>query len=143
MGAESYLPQSPLPLPLPDPQVSPDTPQPVRPVHLVVVRTRPGDPSSPGEVVTRYWHPGRRTWQEQTFESVELALRLFVEEHGWELRQQQALEGARREELIFAAATGELDLPSAREVLLEEVGLTPEDAEAMLDRVDEGEETEP
>jgi hypothetical protein len=37
----------------------------------------------------------------------------------------------------------DLDQPSARELLLEEVGLTPEDAEAMLDRVDEAERPEP
>ena len=38
---------------------------------------------------------------------------------------------------IFAARPEDLDRPSARELLQEEVGLTPEDAEAMLERVDE------
>ena len=45
------------------------------------------------------------------------------------------------EELIFAARVEDLDQPSARELLQEEVGLTPEDAEAMLERVDEAEGT--
>ena len=64
-------------------------------------------------------------------------MHLFVEENGWELRQQQPLDRPRAEELIFAARPEDLDQPSARELLLEEVGLTAEDAEAMLERVDE------
>jgi hypothetical protein len=140
VGAESYLPESPVPLPVPDPQASAETPRSGHRIHLVVVRIRPGDPSSAGEIVTRYWHPARRAWQEQTFESREHALRLFVEEYGWELRQQQLLGRPRREELIFAAR---MEGPSARELLLEEVGLSPEDTEAMLGRVDEVERSEP
>ena len=58
-------------------------------------------------------------------------------ENGWELRQQQQLDRAGAEELIFAARPDDLDQPSARELLQEEVGLTPEDADAMLERVDE------
>ena len=137
MGAESYLPESAVPLPVPDPRASRTMPPSGHRTHLVVVRTRPADPASPGELVTRYWHPGRRAWQEQTFESLEHAMHLFVEENGWELRQQQPLDQARAEELIFAARPEDLDRPSARELLQEEVGLTPEDAEAMLERVDE------
>ena len=137
MGAESYLPESAVPLPVPDPRASLTRPSSGDRTHLVVVVTRPADPESPGELVTRYWHPGRRAWQEQTFESLEHAMHLFVEENGWELRQQQPLDRARAEELIFAARPEDLDRPSARELLQEEVGLTPEDAEAMLDRVDE------
>ena len=137
MGAEPYLPESPVPLPVPDPRASAAMPPSGLPIHLVVVRTRPGDPASAGELVTRYWHPGRRAWQEHTFESLEHAMHLFVEENGWELRQQQPLDRARAEELIFAARPEDLDQPSARELLQEEVGLTAEDAEAMLERVDE------
>jgi hypothetical protein len=137
VGAESYLPESPVPLPLPDPRASAAIPPSGPRTHLVVVRTRPGDSASAGELVTRYWHPGRRAWQEQTFESLEHALHLFVEENGWELRQQQPLDRARVEELIFAARPEDLDRPSARELLQEEVGLTAEDADAMLERVDE------
>jgi hypothetical protein len=109
-------------------------------MHLVVVRTRASDPTSAGELVTRYWHPGRHAWQDQTFESLEHAMHLFVEENGWELRQQQALDRPLAEELIFAARPEELDQPSARELLEEEVGLSREDAEAMLERVDESAE---
>jgi hypothetical protein len=68
---------------------------------------------------------------------MEHAMHLFVEENGWVLRQQQLLDKAGREELIFAVRLDELDQPSARDLLLDEVGLTPEDAEALLDRVDE------
>ncbi|HKU62042.1 MAG TPA: hypothetical protein VJQ44_12540 [Gemmatimonadales bacterium] len=137
MGAEPYVPESPVPLPVPEAQVAGAATERGHRMHLVVVRTRPGDVSSASEIVTRYWHPGRHVWLEQTFESLEHAMHLFVEEHGWELRQQQPLDRPRCEELIFAARPQDLDQPSARELLLEEVGLTPEDAEAMLDRVDE------
>jgi hypothetical protein len=143
VGADSYLPESTVPLPVPDPQPSAVTPESGRRFHLVVVRTRPADPSSAGEIVARHWHPGRRAWQEQTFESPEHAMHLFVEENGWELRQQQPLDRPGCEELIFAAGVEDLDQPSARELLLEEVGLTPEDAEAMLERVDEAEGADP
>jgi hypothetical protein len=137
LGAESFLPDSPVPVPGPDPLGTAGTPSEGR-VHLVVVRTRPAAAGpSAGEIVARYWHPRRRAWQEQTFESMEHAMHLYLEENGWELRQQQLLERAGAEELIFAARLEELDQPSARELLLEEVGLTPEDAEALLDRVDE------
>jgi hypothetical protein len=140
VAAESYLPESPVPLPVPEAQPSAAIPRPGAPMHLVVVRTRAVDTTSAGELVTRYWHPGRRAWQEQTFESLEHAMHLFVEENGWELRQQQALDRPLAEELIFAARLEELDQPSARELLQEEVGLSPEDAEAMLERVDESAE---
>ena len=94
MGAESYLPESPVPLPVPDPRASLTRPPSGHRTHLVVVRTRPAAPASSGELVTRYWHPGRRAWQEQTFESLEHAMHLFVEENGWVLRQQQLLDRA-------------------------------------------------
>jgi hypothetical protein len=140
LGTESFFSESPVPLPVPDPLDSSAAEPPAGDTHLVVVRTRLSTDStaaSPGEIVTRYWHPRRRAWQEQTFESLEHAMHLFVEENGWVLRQQQLLDRAGAEELIFAVRLGELDQPSARDLLLEEVGLTPEDAEAMLDRVDE------
>jgi hypothetical protein len=140
VGTESFLPEPSAPVPLPDPVASPAALPPADDTHLVVVRTRASAHSaaaSAAEIVTRYWHPRRRAWQEQTFESLEHAMHLFVEENGWILRQQQRLDRAGAEELIFAVRLEELDQPSARELLLEEVGLTPEDAEALLDRVDE------
>lgn len=136
LGTESVFPESPVPLPVPDTAGRP----PAGEAHLVVVRSRPSSGTaadSTGEIVTRYWHPRRRAWQEQTFESLEHAMHLFVEENGWVLRQQQLLDRAGAEELIFTVRLDELDQPSARDLLLDEVGLTPEDAEALLDRVDE------
>ena len=140
VGTEPFFSDSPIPLPVPDPAASPAELPPAGDTHLVVVRTRPSGNSaaaSAGEIVTRYWHPHRHAWQEQTFESLEHAMHLFVEENGWVLRQQQPLDRTGAEELIFAVRLEQLDQPSARELLLEEVGLTPEDAEALLDRVDE------
>jgi hypothetical protein len=139
VGTESFFSESPVPLPVPEPVGSAAVPPPTGETHLVVVRTRPSEDSAApaGEIVARYWHPRRRAWQEQTFESPEHAMHLFVEENGWVLRQQQLLDRAGAEELIFAVRLEELDQPSARELLLEEVGLSPEDAEALLDRVDE------
>jgi hypothetical protein len=140
VATDPFLPEPSAAVPLPDPLASPADLPPAGDTHLVVVRTRASENSaadSPGEIVTRYWHPRRRAWQEQTFESLEHAMHLFVEENGWILRQQQRLDRAGAEELIFAVRLEELDQPSARDLLLEEVGLTPEDAEALLDRVDE------
>jgi hypothetical protein len=139
VGTESFFSESPVPLPVPDPVGSPVVDPPTAETHLVVVRTRAARASagSAGEIVARYWHPRRRAWQDQTFESLEHAMHLFVEENGWALLQQQLLDRAGTEEWIFTVRLEELDQPSARELLLEEVGLTPEDAEALLDRVDE------
>src|SRR6476646_575191 len=65
-------------------------------IHWVVVVTRPvraEDKVPRGTaLVTRFWHPRDRTWSENAFESLEHALRLFVDESGWILRQQQALD---------------------------------------------------
>jgi hypothetical protein len=140
LGTESFFPESPVPLPVPDSLGAPAGPPPAGEAHLVVVRSRPSAGTAAdatGEIVTRYWHPRRRAWQEQKFESLEHAMHLFVEENGWVLRQQQLLDRAGAEELIFTVRLDELDQPSARDLLLDEVGLTPEDAEALLDRVDE------
>jgi hypothetical protein len=131
------LPESPVPIPVPQPLGPEPGELPEPRVHLVVVRTWLASAPDPTEIVARYWHPGRRAWQDVTFESLEHAMRMFVQENGWELRQQQPLDGPGVQELIFAARRGDFDQPSARELLLEEVGLSSEDAEAMLDRVDE------
>ena len=140
LGTESFFQESPVPLPVPDSSGAPAGSAPTADTHLMVVRSRPTAGTaadSTGEIVTRYWHPRRRAWQEQSFESLEHAMHLFVEENGWVLRQQQLLDRAGAEELIFTVRLDELDQPSARDLLLDEVGLTPEDAEALLDRVDE------
>jgi hypothetical protein len=136
MCAESFaeLPaETPVPLPVPGPVT-----EGASRVHLVVVRSRPQrDDAVDRGLLTRYWHPGRRRWVEDSFESLEHVVRFFVDENGWAMRQQQVLGRPGAHELIFEARPGELDRPSAKEVLLEEVGLSPEDAEEMLDRVDD------
>src|SRR5262249_34699508 len=91
----------------PQPAEQPRPAAPVRPgrVHLVVVVTRavsPNDSAPQGAVlVARFWHPSLHRWRETAFESLEHAMHLFVDESGWVLRQQQALDGPHRYELIF------------------------------------------
>ena len=105
--------------------------------NLVVVRTRAAASSGPeGSVlVTRFWHPRDRRWSENHFESLEHALRLFVDESGWALRQQQDLQAAHAYELIFEARREDFAGPSTDE-LLEEVGFSPADVATLMDRVD-------
>jgi hypothetical protein len=108
--------------------------------HWVVVRTRPpteGDNVPPGTLlVTRFWHPRDRCWSENAFESLDHALRLFVDESGWVLRQQQALDGPNIYELIFEARREDFSRPST-EQMLEEVGLSPQEVAKLLNRIDQ------
>jgi hypothetical protein len=108
-------------------------------VHWVVVTTRPirpGDKAPAGALlVTRFWHPRDHRWSENAFESLDHAIRLFVDESGWVLRQQQALDGAELYELIFEARREDFSRPST-EQMLQEVGLTPEDVAQLLKRDD-------
>jgi hypothetical protein len=103
-----------------------EQPAPVAPgrpgrVHLVVVLTR-----AEGEViVARFWHPSLHRWRETS----------FVDESGWVLRQQQALDGPQAYELIFEARREDFSRPSA-EAMLQDVGLTPEDVADLIDRVE-------
>jgi hypothetical protein len=59
------------------------------------------------------------------------ALRLFVDESGWILRQQQALDGPHIYELLFEARREDFSRPST-EQLLEDVGLSPQDVAKLL-----------
>ena len=108
-------------------------------VHLVVVSTRAvnaGESVPAGAVLkTRFWHPRDRRWSENFFESLDHALHLFIEESGWTLRQQQALDGPHAHELIFEAHRRDFSRPSA-EAMLRDVGLTPRDVAAVIERVD-------
>jgi hypothetical protein len=89
-----------------------------------------------GEVlVARFWHPSLRRWRETSFESLEHAMHLFVDESGWVLRQQQALDGPRAFELIFEARREDFSRPST-EAMLQDVGLTPEDVADLIDRIE-------
>ncbi len=108
-------------------------------VHLVVVLTRrvgPGDKAPPGStLVTRFWHPRDHRWNENVFDSLDHALRLFLDESGWLLRQQQALDSPEAHELIFEARREDFSRPSTAQIL-EDVGLSPEEVANLLERVD-------
>lgn len=114
---------------------------PLRPgrVHLVVVVTRAvasADEAPPGAVlVSRFWHPSRHAWSENSFETLEHAIHLFVDESGWVLRQQQPLDAPHAHELVFEARREDFSRPSA-EAMLHDVGLTPEDVADLMGRVD-------
>jgi hypothetical protein len=108
-------------------------------VHWVVVVTRPpraGEKVPAGTtLLTRFWHPRDHRWSENAFESLDHALRLFVDESGWVLRQQQSLDGPEAHELIFEARREDFSRPSTEQIL-QEVGLTPQDVAKLLKRVD-------
>jgi len=107
--------------------------------HLVVVVTRPvanGEGLPAGSVlVTRFWHPRDHRWSENHFESLEHALRLFVDESSWVLRQQQELDRTHAWELIFEARREDFANLTTTE-LLEVVGLSKERVEQVVARVD-------
>lgn len=123
------------------PETAPAPVQPGRPgrVHFVVVVTRPltpKDQAPPGAVLlARFWHPSLRRWSESPFESLEHALHLFVDESGWVLRQQQALDGPHACELVFEARREDFSRPSA-EAMLQDVGLSAEDVADLIERVE-------
>jgi hypothetical protein len=111
-------------------------------VHWVVVTTRPvgqADRVPAGVVLlTRFWHPRDHCWSENAFESLDHAIRLFVDESGWILRQQQSLDGPDAYELIFEARREDFSRPST-EQMLQDVGLTPQDVAKLLEKAeDEG-----
>jgi hypothetical protein len=109
--------------------------------HLVVVRTHVAesdDGSAAGTaLVARYWHPRDHRWNEHTFESLDHAIRLFVDESGWVLRQQQDLDGPAAHELVFEARRADFARPSTEQIL-RDVGMTPDSVADLLDRVDRG-----
>lgn len=96
--------------------------------HLVVVRCRaaaPADDAPEGSLlVSRFWHPRDRRWSDNYFESLEHALRLFVDESGWTLLQQQPLDRPLSHELIFEARRDDFTGPTTEEIL-RDVGLEP------------------
>ena len=118
----------------PDPLV---TDRPGR-VHWVVVVTRRLN-AEPGQgafsLLTRFWHPRDHRWSENVFDSLDHALRLFVDESGWVLRQHQALDAPDAHELIFEARREDFSRPSTAE-MLEQVGLSREDVAKLLDGVE-------
>jgi hypothetical protein len=110
-------------------------------VHWVVVVTRAAskDDDVPAGMVlvTRFWHPRDHRWSENAFESLDHALRLFVDESGWVLRQQQVLDGPHAHELIFEARREDFSRPSTEE-MLQDVGLSPQEVAKLLNKVDRG-----
>ena len=86
------------------------------------------------------WYPSLRLlrqttagdWPEVTHR-LEHALRLFVDETGWILRQQQSLDAPHAWELIFEARREDFSGPSTEQIL-EDVGLSPADVAGMLGR---------
>lgn len=108
-------------------------------IHWVVVLTRrvgPADKAPPGStLVTRFWHPRDHKWTENIFDSLDHAVRLFVDESGWVLRQQQQLDTPEAHELIFEARREDFSRPSTEQIL-QDVGLSPEEVANLLDRVD-------
>jgi hypothetical protein len=123
------------------PETAPAPARPHRPgrVHLVVVMTRAVTAkvqAPPGAtLVARFWHPSLRRWSETPFESLEHALHLFVDESGWVLRQQQALDGPHAFELIFEARREDFSRPST-EAMLQDVGLSAEDVADLIERIE-------
>lgn len=107
--------------------------------HLVVVTTRAvepdRDPAAPAgsRLVTRFWHPRDRRWTENHFESIEHAARLFIDESGWRLLQQQALGAAQAYELIFEARRADFARPSTDDIL-RDIGMSPGHVARLLDR---------
>src|SRR3712207_1100104 len=108
-------------------------------VHWVVVMTRallPEDNAPANAILlTRFWHPRDHCWSENSFESLDHALRLFVDESGWVLRQQQALDKPHAHELLFEARREDFSRPSTEQIL-EDVGLTPQDVAKLLNRTE-------
>ena len=106
--------------------------------HLVVVYTHEIDPARESGVpggallLTRFWHPRDRSWSKNYFESLEHAVRLFVDESGWRLLQQQALDAPHRHELVFEARRADFARPSTED-LLREIGMTPATVAELLD----------
>jgi hypothetical protein len=125
------------PLPLPAAMASVETP--AGRIHLVVVTTRAltsAEAGASGNTLrTRFWHPRDRCWSENDFASLDHARHLFTDESGWTLLQEQPLNGAQDQELVFQAHRIDFSRMSAEEIL-EEVGLTPDRVQTMLEQVE-------
>lgn len=116
------------------------TPPPADRPHLVVVTTRPLGPEDEAPdgtlLATRFWHPRDLAWKLNYFESLEHALHLFVEESGWVVLQQQALDGPLAYEVVFRAREEDFRGPRSAEEMLQAVGMTPEEVEDLLDKME-------
>lgn len=127
------------PVPLPALAEQPAESLPARRAHLVTVVTRAlaeGEAATPDMTLReRYWNPHERRWTEGDYESLEALRRRHVEENGWELLQEQQLDGHLAVELIFKAHRIDFTRPS-REQILRDIGMTPDDVSDLLGQVD-------
>ena len=125
--------------PLPSAAESPEGSATSSRIHLVVVTTRAlegGESTSSGaRLRTRFWHPRDRRWSENDFESLEHARCLFVDESGWVLRQEQALDAPLACEWIFEAHRIDFTR-SSKEQILRDIGMTPDSVHRLLDQVE-------
>jgi hypothetical protein len=132
-------------VPLPAVAEQPTESVPPRRSHLVTVTTRAvtaDDQVETGATIReRYWNPYQRRWYEEDFTSLESLRRRHIEEGGWELLQEQALDAPLATELIFKAHRIDFTRPS-REQILRDIGLTPDDVSHLLDHVDREQEGE-
>jgi hypothetical protein len=132
-------------VPLPAVAEQPTESLPSRRSHLVTVVTRAlveGDGAEPGATLReRYWNPHDRRWSEADFDSLESLRRRHIEEHGWELLQEQKLDAPLAVELIFKAHRVDFTRPS-REQVLRDIGMTPDDVSDLLGHVDREQEGE-
>jgi hypothetical protein len=132
---------SPLEPAVPQPAVveQPSETVPPRRAHLVVVVTRAlagGEEAAEGATVReRYWNPHEHRWSEADYASLEALRRRHVDEEGWELLQEQALDQPHAVELIFKAHRIDFTRPS-REQILRDFGMTPDDVSQLLEDVD-------
>jgi len=126
-------------VPLPSAGASPEGSAAPSRLHLVVVTTRALDnrevASAGTSLRTRFWHPRDRQWSENDFESLEHARCLFVDESGWVLRQEQALDAPLAREWIFEAHRIDFTR-SSKEQILRDIGMTPEGVNRLLDHVE-------
>ena len=133
-------------VPLPAVAEQPIESIPARRSHLVTVVTRSltaDDRAEPGATIReRYWNPFERRWNETDFASLESLRRRHIEEGGWELLQEQALDAPLASELIFRAHRIDFTRPS-REQILRDIGMSPEAVDRMLDQVERRQRGDP
>ena len=126
-------------VPLPAVAEQPTESMPPRRSHLVTVTTRAvtadDHPETGATIREKYWNPHERRWYEEDFSSLEALRRRHIEEGGWELLQEQALDAPLAAELIFKAHRIDFTRPS-REQILRDIGMTPDDVSQLLEDVD-------
>ncbi len=112
---------------------------PPRRSHLVAIVTRAlaaGETTEQGASIrARYWNPHLHRWAEDDYASIDRLRRRHMDEDGWELLQEQPLDGPDAVELIFRAHRVDFVRPS-REQILRDIGMTPDDVNQLLEGVD-------